>query len=340
MHQMKNIYLLLAIIVSSSSVFGQDNMVTIIKALNEQPELVKGVNSITESVYNSYSYTKEIADTTIIIDGTPQELFVEERSTTVFDSPLDLIVKQYDADGKHVLTTKFSYNENGKIVSSTDEFQDPNTAAMMNAIKEFKYNSDGQIVEVFNNGFSAFKVKFHQANVIEEFEMDAGMMKMSTKMEKIDELMRYELKMIMGEEFAKMMGDKKSPREYMDLSIEGENYRYRNYKEDKETGEMILNGDYLYDSELNVLEEQVTEYGTTQHNTYEYKDGKILKMMDMTTEEFSVWKYDKNGRLQEEPHGINTKYYTYDEKGNSTIEMIKSEEGLIQLIMRTYEYSN
>jgi len=140
--------------------------------------------------------------------------------------------------------------------------------------------------------------------------------------------------------FSDMMDGKEMPREYFDLTLEGENYRYRNMKEDSETGKFNLQSDILYDSDLNVLDQKTTQYGQTQHLTFSYgEDGKILMKKDVEENIEVHWEYDSEGRLIKEPVEHRFANYIYDSKGNIIQEYITSDESVLTLTIRKIKYA-
>ncbi len=334
---MKNILTLSALIlIGMNALSAQDNMISIIKAVNEQPEVLKGVKQLVETTYTMSNYTEAEPDSTLIINGDSVDLFMESYSVVEFVSDFETITKTYDSSKKLILTGNAGYNDSGKMMNYTEMYADP-ALTEMNSMKEFKYDEKNRIVNIVQNGTNLMSMSFLEDNIVDELNMDAGMMVMKSKMNKLGDTMRYEANIEFSGPFAKMMGEKEMPREYSDLFKEGENLRLKNYKGDEE-GNIKLEGEFLYDSKLNILEEKYSQYSMDTHYSYEYsEDGLLLKKIDMLEGQELIWEYDENNNLVSGYENFENILYKYDEKGNLVSKLRSSEDGSVLMGLVTKE---
>ncbi len=335
---MKNLFSLILIFCFSHTLSGQDNMVKLIKAFNERYEAPEGATRVVETIYSTSSFTKETPDTTLLIDGVTYELYADANSVQEIASPTDVEFKTY-MDGNLFSTEKTTFSESGLHLNSSKEHGDPAMAAM-NEIKVFNYDEEDRVTSVEVNGESKFSISYLEGQLIDAFMMDAGMMQMKTKMKKLGDTMRYELEVEFGEEFASMMQGRPMPKEYTDIIPEGDNYRYLSYKEDSGTGAIELISDFLYDADLNVLEEKSKDIlGEAYFYTYEYDDeGKVAKRIDQKDMSELLWVYDDEGKLLHEPEDGTLHSYTYDEKGNKIMKMSVFDDNLESLTLYKISY--
>ena len=308
---------------------------SLLKTLNNKRDLPEGVLSLQELTYTAnvpFDSSVSKYDTMIDFDGQEEKLFLTSMTVETFISARETELSSFDRSGKKILTSTRKYDLDGRLLYESQDFGDSPAAELMNSSKEFQYDGLGQLARIIQNMDTLIDLTYIKEGLIGALKMNSGIGKIEMVSEKHGDTIRYDVEMLWDPEFIALMGEKKMPREFIDLVTTGETgmYRYYKYKEDPESGEIKLKSEFVLDSLGNSLVEiafQDSQEPLTHIENIYREDGKMLTRKDLINNESFQYEYDDKGNLVKEPTIFSIINYRYDNQSNAISKIETTEDG-------------
>lgn len=329
----------------------QTDIFEIYAALNETKKLPTDIKKITEYEYGMFTMEEDAKPDTILnFNGKDNELFLNTKMETIYESSEKYKEISYDESGESTMTSTYILDKEGRALSWETDLGDGPAAAFMNSKKEYYYGEGGRISSVFNNGQEQLTIKYDENGNFEEILMDMGMAKMKVTTSQADEKIRYDMSLDMGtlpEGIPEMMlkGLKDSPKAYIEQNTGKNQNTFVGFEENKETGNFEKRWETIRDLDYKLLskKEFSPEGEITSHNEFSYTDsGEIKSSKNIIEGTELINEFDESGNIKIEREAFAERHYKYDKLGNLLQKFTTSGTGedasIIGVTIRKIEF--
>jgi len=318
----KLIVILVLLWLSSTDIIAQYYEIPRIVDMQNEPSFNDNLVLTDETIYTSFANGKEKffedLDTIINFNGKEFKMQYSRKILTSY-SENKKVEKCFNSENKLLYRKTSEHDVNGRILrreisypardKSYSQEKDDLVSRRLNSvpnyfITHFAYDNEGRLA-AFENANNSNFISYGKGLVVEKFSSLYNDNLSTTEVMQIGDTLVYEIT------------DPVRSKSIIDLIISEDSFHYFSFREDRNSGEIFLEAEHIYDKNFQLIKEAYSDQRGDYHYLYIYNiQGQKTAKIDNLTGKAVTWEYDDRGRLMKYHSDLEIVWYRYNDKGD------------------------